>query len=406
LELNDAIDELKCKLSELEHESLQRSDESRKLSICQNCESGSKHALHVAIAHMQKQLNIYKKEKEKTCGEATPDTNSDLLKQNEEFRLRLCMGKRAFDKQYLECQKMRNELSKFKKNMESSVTVIENESESTVSREEYDNLLLEFNNLKADNSKQIDELAADIQRKDEQKQCAEKEMISIIEDKNNAVKLNEELRAKLLQLVDHYEGKLNLLSDENSMLKAQVDALLQGGASVYNVETNLTSSPDILPSDQPNLIGIDRHQNEKDPTEIVSQQPNGVSGSGSSSVVERQPALLSDLRYPFDMLHGNEVASASPVQTLLQISQTPREEIATPAAVNNPLIRAEPPSQFIPDRSSIDPPGRGVPVEWRAPVKFDNLPTQKCPICGLDFPSNLSESWKNDHVNGHFDQQQ
>merc|ERR1711931_182649 len=52
LELNDAIDELKTKLSDLEHESLQVSEEANKISFCQNCESGSKHALHVAIAHM------------------------------------------------------------------------------------------------------------------------------------------------------------------------------------------------------------------------------------------------------------------------------------------------------------------------------------------------------------------
>ena len=378
LELTDTIDELKAKFSTFDHpDSLQ--GEAKQISEGGSFENGSKHALHVAIAHMQKQLNMYKKDKEKMCCSETSD--AELLKQNEEFRLRLCMGKRAFDKQYLECQKMRNELTKLRK-VDNTAT----EKEDKVSIGEHNDLLLQYNNLQADSTKKIDELSAEINLCEEQRQQSEKEMINIIEDKNNAVKMNEELRAKLLKLVDHYEGKLNLLTEENSMLKNQVDALLQGGANLYSVQR----SPDVLPADvTPTVVPTQQqrphHQAE---TTVVSQQPGGVSGNSMliPSVVEQQPSHLLNVQYPFDMLQGTSGAH--------------RDQIATPTPVNTPLMRVEPPSQTIPNRSSPSPAAFAPPA-----IRHVNRPTEKCPICALDFPNNLSDNWKTEHVNSHFDQQ-
>lgn len=383
LELSDVIDELKAKLVNVEN--CYSTDETKK-QFCKNCENGSKHALHVAIAHMQKQLNIHKKEKEKLNG-IDSGTVSELRKQNEEFRLRLCMGKKAFDKQYLECQRMRNEINKLKKTSQ-SIEKDKNSVESEVTQKEYDCLLLQFNNLRADNSKKIDELVLNIQSSEEEKIEQEKNMSKVVEDKNTAYKLNEELKTKMLEVVDNYETKLTLLTDDNSKLRAQLDALLQSGGLHKNV------SPDLLPTNNDTGSCSNSLKNKKDSKEsefvcnsVIDQQPHHLMCSnGNETVVERQPVLLSlsGNKFSHDAFHKDKGGL--------------KREIVTPRLGPNPLIRAEPPFQVIPNRSSVE-----HNLMDTSKNGFGS-PARKCPICQLDFPSNLNDAWKNEHVNSHFEQ--
>lgn len=82
-------------------------------------------------------------------------------------------------------------------------------------------------------------------------------------------------------------------------------------------------------------------------------------------------------------------------------------KLSDPFSLSDPFVNAEPPSQVIPNRNTADQLfqcARGSAELLSFPIQIDNDPTQKCPICELDFPANLTEKAKTDHVNSHFDQ--
>jgi hypothetical protein len=380
---------------------------------------------------MQKQLNSLKKEKEiHYCQQKSIESNSNIGKENEEFKLRLCMGKKAFDKQYLDCQKLRNELGKLKQSVSTGSMNGIHGTQDANNQEEYNSLLLQYNNLKADDAKRIEELLTEAQNLNEQKEESERELFKVTEDKDNALKLNEELRVKLLQLVEHYEGKINLLTEENGMLKMQRTALMQGAGS-SNVGMK-HSSPDIVQTvasitrEQPNWIQMNRDvipkteqqikeiinrpdypDESRKVNKVVNRQPdigNSTSVSRPPSslnevVVEKQPTLMSNIMYPPSMVQGQ-----GSLYPQLPISRPIRQEIVTPRVINDPLIHAEPPSQVMPNRTSLaEQPalsGRGRPAPA---IPIYDVPTQQCPICALDFPVNLTEGAKTEHVNSHFE---
>lgn len=129
MKLSDTVDELTAMLESTGHTSHHSSFDSKKN---ESKEYGSMHALHIANAHMQKQLKSLKKEREMhSCQTSNSVSASDsILRENEEFKLRLCMGKKAFDKQFMECQKLRNELNRLK--MSSSTYSCSSEADTKV----------------------------------------------------------------------------------------------------------------------------------------------------------------------------------------------------------------------------------------------------------------------------------
>ena len=87
------------------------------------------------------------------------------------------------------------------------------------------------------------------------------------------------------------------------------------------------------------------------------------------------------------------------------MSRPTRGEIATPRAVNDPLINAEPPSQIMPNRISMkEQPHLSNRGNAAAKISVCDIPSQECPVCGHDFPLNLSETAKAEHVNKHFEE--
>ena len=89
-----------------------------------SADNGSRHALQVANAHMQKQLRnmrkqrdeyqkLYKEQQEIT----TSEDKKELERVNHEMKLRLCMGKKVYEEKYRECQKLKNEIANLKKNV-------------------------------------------------------------------------------------------------------------------------------------------------------------------------------------------------------------------------------------------------------------------------------------------------
>ena len=86
-----------------------------------------------------------------------------------------------------------------------------------------------YNNLKSDAAERHDELLRKTQEIKEEKEAIIRDYMKLAGEKDRAFKINEELRVKMVELVDHYEGKIGLLTEENGLLKTHRAALMQGG---------------------------------------------------------------------------------------------------------------------------------------------------------------------------------
>lgn len=201
-ETKHTMEELKIKIEQLQAQ-LEIEKEPKPVSMTKS--EGSYYALQVAYSFIQKQLKQFKAENEELRKLTKSSQNStgkrNVLKENEELKLRLQFGKQAFENQFKECEKAKNELKSFKRSLSVGKGDLSEVYEQSLKREK-EQLQTEIIDLK-------DELL--------KKEKIEKELWVKIDEVNDKMK--------------QYEDNMKLVRDENKLLRSQVSALLEGATT-------------------------------------------------------------------------------------------------------------------------------------------------------------------------------
>lgn len=196
------MEELKIKVEQLQTQ-LVIEKEPKPVSMTKS--EGSYYALQIAYSFIQKQLKQFKAENEELRKLMKSGQNStgkeNVLKENEDLKLRLQFGKQAFENQFKECEKAKTELKSFKRSLSIGKGDLNEVYEQSLKREK-EQLQAEIVDLK-------DEML--------KKEKIEKEMWVKMDEVNDKMK--------------QYEDNMKLVRDENKLLRSQVSALLEGATT-------------------------------------------------------------------------------------------------------------------------------------------------------------------------------
>ena len=115
------LEELRSKVEELQEEQVEEQTETNKPRPSTMTKSeGSYYALQVAYNFVQKQLKQFKSENEELrkvaqTSNTANKSDDEIVKENNELKLRLNLGKQAFDVKLQECEKLKADLKSSKK---------------------------------------------------------------------------------------------------------------------------------------------------------------------------------------------------------------------------------------------------------------------------------------------------
>eukprot|EP00111_Clytia_hemisphaerica_P004065 TCONS_00011652-protein len=352
------MEDLRSKVEELQENQIEETKSKSPKPSTMTKSEGSYYALQVAYNFIQKQLKQFKAENEELRKMNHMNLPSDIkdvgvsdnpdavVKENSELKLRLQFGKKAFETQFKENSKLKSELKTLKRSTSTKDSAESfNKFEFVDVKEKKEALELELTVVKG-------QLAT--------KEKNEEELVTQLQDRNDRVR--------------QFEDKYKLAKIENDILKHQVSALLEGGATAT----------------------IRRKFDPTVPHKTEAKKPE-IAYPPSMVRIEREKRE-----------HARWLPSKTP-QEPPSIQMIPNRELPQPSAPTISQVATNVGHQPVVPANGLIGRGRGRGAGQHHGYQRDGCvstsPISICPVCEHRFPEGFSELAASNHVNEHFTDQ-
>lgn len=339
--LKDLTERLKHDLDSEQNKSLELTAKVKEITQITDA-NGAEHAWKVASVHLKKQVSQFKKEKDRyrklyndllNSSENDKPSDEALIKENNELKTRLCLGKQSYDKVVMECQKLSKQLV----------------NNPNVGSEALDTtpVLIDIKDLSSENADLVKAMV-DL-----------KERYQISEHDNGSLRESiAELDMRNKNLTQHYEEKLKDIAEEKKLVR--------------NKETKPAFKNSPTGGENP----------------IVFQQPSHTP-SDVSPIIMNQPVQHEGIFIPPSchiIDHGNMALEKNVLSEGINLQKYPPSSGAIPKSAR----QFAPSTQVIPNRSivrneSVSDPVKKCPIcQMDFPFDFTEELIQKHVVSHLD----------------------